>query len=149
ATVITETFSGTASGGTGSAVLTFSNDPGSTWLTIRIDNTSPNHLNSSNGQNSSIITGFGFSVTPNLPAINSWSLVSGNGINLTSDYNLQYDAGFNGAGGGIAVENLFSTDNGIHDGIYNAAAPGNTANTYPDIAVVSINFCAPFTLQQI
>jgi hypothetical protein len=150
ATVITRTFSGTANGGTGSGLMTFNDNGGSNTLTIRIDNTSPNLLNSGVGQNSSIITGWGFSVTPNLPQVSSWSIIAGNGVNLTSRYRFTEDVTVGGyQPGQLFVEEFLQTSNGINGGIYNAANPGNTSNAFPDIAVFTINFCAPFTLQQI
>lgn len=151
AAVITRLFSGTANGGTGSGSLTFDDHGGGTSLTVRIDNTSPNVLNSGSGLNSSIITGWGFSVTPNLPTVTSWSVIAGNGTNLTSSYSLSYNVSVGGYGGGgqLSVEDFTQTTNGINAGIYNAASPGNTANTFPDVAIFTLNFCAPFTLQQI
>ena len=145
ALVITKSFSAVANSGGGSGTITFDDGGGSTRLTLRINNTSPN-LTSTGTQNSSIITGWGFDSTPDLPAIQSWTIVSGTGVNLTSYYSFSEDKGFGGAGGGGAVENLFKTKNGINGGIYNAAAPGNIANAFPDIAVVTINFCTPFSL---
>jgi hypothetical protein len=150
ATVITRTFSGTASGGTGSGIMTFNDNGGSSTLTIRIDNTSPNLLNSGVGLNSSIITGWGFSVTPNIPNVASWSVISGNGVNLSSNYGLTYNVSQGGyQPGQLFIEEFVQTTNGINAGIYNAASPGNTANAFPDVAVFTVNFCAPFTLQQI
>jgi hypothetical protein len=150
ATVITRTFSGTASGGTGSGIMTFDDNGGSSTLTVRIDNTSPNLLNSGVGLNSSIITGWGFSVTPNLPNVASWSVISGNGVNITSRYKWSDNVSLGGyQPGQLFLEESLQATNGINGGIYNAANPGNTANAYPDVAVFTINFCAPFTLQQI
>lgn len=148
AMVITKSFSASANSGVGSGTIAFDDHGGGNTLTLTINNTSPN-LTATGSQNSSIITGWGFSASPDLPVIQSWSIVSGTGVNLTSNYNLNYDVGFGGAGGGVAVENLFKTTNGINGGIYNAAAPGNIANAFPDIAVVTIQFSTPFTLTQI
>jgi hypothetical protein len=150
AAVITMAFSGVANGGTGSGQLTFNDNNGSNSLTVTINNTSPNVLNSGSGQNSSIITGWGFSTTPNLPTVTSWSVIAGNGVNLSSAYNLSYNVSVGGyQPGQLSLENSSQTTNGINGGIYNTAAPGNTANTYPDLAVFTLNFAAPFTLQQI
>jgi len=148
AVVITKSFSATSNGGIGSGTIAFDDHGGGNTLTLTINNTSPNQT-SSGGQNSSIVTGWEFDAAPDLPAIVSWSIVSGTGVNLSSKYNLSFNAGFGGAGGGVAVETLFKTKNGIHGGIYNAAAPGNIADVFPDIAVVTIQFCTPFTLTQI
>ncbi len=148
ASVMTATFSGTSNGGTGSAILMF-DDTNSTQLTITIDNTSPNRLNNGTGVNSAAITGWGFSTTPNLPSVTSWSVTAGNGVDLSSRYGMSFNTGFGGAGGGVQVEELISTNNGINGGIYNAAAPGNIANLYPDIAVFRINFAVPFSLAQL
>lgn len=123
---------------------------GGNALVVTIDNTSPNTLSSGSGQNSSIITGWGFSVTPNLPSITSWSVTAGNGTNLTSSYSLSSNVTLGGyTSGQLALEFSMQTGNGINGGIYNAAAPGNTSNAYADLAVFRLNFAAPFTLQQI
>lgn len=145
ATVITKSFSAQTNSGVGSGKITFDDNGGSNTLTLRIDNTSPNQT-VDGYVNSSIITGFGFDSAPDLPTIQSWTIVSGTGVNLTSYYRYNEDYGFGGTGGGVAVENLFKTRNGINGGIYNSAAYGNIANAFPDIAVVTIQFYTPFSL---
>ncbi len=132
--------------------MTFDDHGGGTVLTVSVNNTSSNLLSSISGQNSPLITGWGFSTTPDLPAIQSWSVIAGNGVEITAQYQLTEDGSVTGYGGKSAplfLEEMVQTTNGPVGGIYNAASPGNTANAFPDIAVFTLTFTAPFALGQL
>ncbi len=149
ATVLRVDFPGSDEGGTGSAFMLWDDHGGSTELTITIDNTSPNVLDNGTGLNSSLVTGFGFSIDPNLPPILTWAIFDGLGEDITAKYEINFDDGFNGAGGGVSVETLLETDRGIKGGFYNADAPGNTNNAYEDIGIISIQFATPYIMKRI
>jgi len=130
------TFSGTSSGGTGTANMTIAitgND-----LAVTLNNTSPIALNSpAVGVNSPGITAFGFNLSNDpLPTLTDWELwafdINKSAQVLIGSYNpSELDPAVVGAKGswvmssneqGVTLDYLPTTDGGIQGALYNPAA---------------------------
>ena len=153
-------FSGTAGGATGSALLdvNVTSAGGTTTVVANIWNTSPTSYLDSNSQtqtNLAAITGFGFDVTGD-PIVSSYSIVARqwNGASFSSvllgDANPTgnvWNVVENGGSGNITVDLFADNGGGIAGGLYNPLLAGNPAigatNPYFTQATLTITFADP------
>ncbi len=116
-------------------IVTFSNEGvGANQLKITFDNTS---------NFSGIITGIVFNITQNINNASVLSFVDGNGTDLTSLWNIDFNVSNNITPGNTVFDIAFTTNNGIIGGIYNSGVATSTANTYPDIATLVLQISDP------
>jgi hypothetical protein len=156
----TFSFSGTAGGGTGSALLNVkvTSTGGTTTVVASLWNTSPTtylDVNSQTQANLAAVTGFGFDVTPDL-TFSSYSIVARqwNGSSFSSVllgdtnptgnvWNLIDDGGT----GNISVDLYANNGSGIASGLYNPLLAGNPAigstNPFFTEATLTITFASP------
>lgn len=120
----------------GSGVVTYT-DLGSNMLQIEIDNTSSSTV-------SSIITGLVFDIDATINAVTVTSFIDGGGMDLLSAYNVELNLNNNITPNKMVADLAITTTNGINGGIYNAAGnSGNLANTFPDIAILTLSITDP------
>ena len=145
------TFSGTDTGGTGSATMDITTS--GTTLTAIINNTSSIYLDNGDLGNAPGITGFGFDVTPAASSLDSWSLTAftntGTSVELNTvggDWSMQTFLA------GITVDYLPTTGGQIDGALFNPAAigqsslPGGQNNVYFTTATLTMNFMEDVSL---
>jgi hypothetical protein len=142
-------FEGIDAGGLGSATMDFSGLGSNTW-TVTINNTSPQTLKASTGDNAPAITGFGFDYTGSA-IISAWTLSafpdSGPSENIGNPGSGDWAISMNESIGSINLDYFWGTSGGnVKGGLYNPAwknassPPLGADPNYFTTAVLTINW---------
>jgi len=92
---------------------------------------------------SGIITGLVFNIADNIDNASITSFVDGNGNDIMALWNVGFNIDNNITPGNTVFEMAFTTNNGIIGGIYNDGTATNTANTFSDIATLTLSISDP------